>query len=515
MDLGERTGTWVQRFTGGCLLAVVLLVLVHPRPSIYPPDRWVVTPVVLLVVAAVAALWWSGRLRSPSWSERAWRRVGLGAGVASTLIAGLVAWGSAYRTTWDAELVHLASYSKFSMSQHAAYFSRFPNNRVLLAVARLANTLDREVGGGYALWWAIVNTLIVAGTVALVWWCARRIAGARAGALSLVPFTLLVSLSPWLSVPYTDLLALWSPVAALAASLMAIERRGARAALWWAMTGASLGVGYAIKVTPLVGLVAVVLAILVRRGAWLTRAAAIGVCAVACLVSAWGVNQAAISMSGLSGLTPGISASPWTYVASGIRTSPGIGGGVYYGLFSDDIEHRTTGLPTGQQAQIARQMVRDTIERRGARGMASFAVNKTIFNWGDGTFWAYGEGHDRFEPPMRSDPVSRAVQGFAAPSGSAWQLHVDVAQIGWLLLLVLAGVGLLRSRYRFDLLVMATSLLGIAAFTDLFQGRSRYLLGHVPMICVLAAVVLPIALAPRSASEEPVDDAPAAEPVEP
>lgn len=59
-------------------------------------------------------------------------------------------------------------------------------------------------------------------------------------------------------------------------------------------------------------------------------------------------------------------------------------------------------------------------------------------------------------------------------------------------MLLALGVGLLRSRFQPEILLMAMTIAGIATFTLLFQGRSRYLLGHVPVVVALAACVIPL-----------------------
>jgi hypothetical protein len=59
----------------------------------------------------------------------------------------------------------------------------------------------------------------------------------------------------------------------------------------------------------------------------------------------------------------------------------------------------------------------------------------------------------------------------------------------WLAVLLVAGLGLLRTPYRRETLLVAASVLGIAAFTLVLQGRSRYLFAFVPLVVVLAAMV--------------------------
>ncbi|TCO43849.1 hypothetical protein EV646_11141 [Kribbella antiqua] len=63
-----------------------------------------------------------------------------------------------------------------------------------------------------------------------------------------------------------------------------------------------------------------------------------------------------------------------------------------------------------------------------------------------------------------------------------------VGLIAAVLALLLASRG--DSRFRLRLL-MALTIAGIAAFTLLFLGRSRYLLGDVPVLIALALTALP------------------------
>jgi hypothetical protein len=74
-----------------------------------------------------------------------------------------------------------------------------------------------------------------------------------------------------------------------------------------------------------------------------------------------------------------------------------------------------------------------------------------------------------------------------SPAGNLFGLHVLLVQVTWTALLLALGIGLLHARVRPELLLMAFTVVGIAVFTLPFQGRSRYLLVHVPIVVALAA----------------------------
>ena len=89
--------------------------------------------------------------------------------------------------------------------------------------------------------------------------------------------------------------------------------------------------------------------------------------------------------------------------------------------------------------------------------------------------------------------LPRASSGSSCPrSGQAiWYYH-NYQSGEWLVAnkqaIKVCSVG---SRPRPEVLLMALSVVGVAAFTLLFQGRSRYLFTFVPVIVAMTAMVHP------------------------
>jgi CHASE2 domain-containing sensor protein len=74
--------------------------------------------------------------------------------------------------------------------------------------------------------------------------------------------------------------------------------------------------------------------------------------------------------------------------------------------------------------------------------------------------------------------------------GRLYPLRSDLAQGLWVALLLVTGLGALRARAPSrDVLLLGLTVLGITAFTLIFQGRSRYLLTFVPLVVALGAMV--------------------------
>ncbi len=164
-----------------------------------------------------------------------------------------------------------------------------------------------------------------------------------------------------------------------------------------------------------------------------------------------------------------------------------------YGGFNAAMGKAIAGMTPARATQWSQDWIRSQWAERGPWGTAQFYAAKAAWNWGDGMFWAWGEGQDarpeRLPPGSGFVGVVRAVD---RPDGRWYQLRSDLAQSVWLALLVVAGLGaVLTPRPRPEVVLLALSVLGLAAFTLLFQGRSRYLFTFVPVVVSLAAMVHP------------------------
>jgi hypothetical protein len=206
---------------------------------------------------------------------------------------------------------------------------------------------------------------------------------------------------------------------------------------------------------------------------------------------------ASLSSAATSALSPGLGpaglrpdAAPPTlwWVANGMtpKTNP-----VRYGGYNAVMVRAISSMNSTEATEWSRRWIRAQVQSQGASGLALFYANKAAWNWGDGMFWAWGEGRDSMPSTLpRADGLSGLVHDVNGPRGRWYPLRVDLAQGLWLALLLVAGLGALRARApTTDELLLGLSVLGIAVFTLLFQGRSRYLLTFVPLIVSFGAMM--------------------------
>ncbi|NUR16134.1 MAG: hypothetical protein HOQ13_07445 [Dermatophilaceae bacterium] len=486
-----RTGILASRVTGVLLLGLVLLTIVVPRFTAIPYDRVgaVASYVGLLVLAVLVGRW--GR----PVPEALARRLALPLGALCTAAAGFVGYASYYVTTWDSKLIqNIVSQPRDAITPlQVAYLSRYPNNDLLLALARQARRLGDALGLGYGTAFLAIQVVCFAIALFGVHLLTARLAGHAAALAAMLLFTALIGLSPWMAVPYTDIPSMWATVWAVYCFVRSHRSdRWTSAVAWAAGGGAVLALGFALKVTPVAVLVAgalwfVALAVLRgSRASWgrsgLQLAGVVAGVVVAALVSGPVVTRLADPPR----TTPGVAASSWHYVAAGLRTQVGPNHNLVFGGYDRPVNSSTSGRPTDVQTRISQRFIRDELKRRGVAGVVLFEVNKLDFNWGDGMFWVYGEGTDLSRRPVHRAAPYELVQSWNSPDGRLFDARVAITQGLWWFVLTLVGVGWLRGRVTAESLLVLASLVGVAAFTLLFQGRSRYLITYLPLVAVAA-----------------------------
>ena len=521
------TGRLVQGGLGAGLVLTVGAVLVRPHDANVDYDQRVVVAAFLValggaLVGGLAARRWVGR-RASAREGGAHRRsswlvavaISLAGGVVGLLLARLVryayGWDAAVSTGFARELAATGQLSDYARD----YLSRYPNNVPLIAVMRVCRWVGDLAGmtmyGAYLL----LNALCLAAVLLLTFAIVRVMRGRRAGFVAQVVVLLLVGFSPWMAVPYTDFPAMPFVTGAALLAVLAVRAQGwRRAVLLAAGAFVLISVAYVIKSTPASSAVAFgVVGLVVALGRdWRGRshllgvlalgAAAFAVTAVTGLAASSAVADVPRSELDASRTAP----AAW-WLANGLTTTTSVSGRPYYGAYNPAMVNESMHLRGEALQNWSERRLSTQVSKMGADGIVAFEARKQTFNWGDGMFFAWGEGYD-FEPKRLQDHsgLARDVQGWQHPSGPHYVLRASVTNGVWLALVLWAGVGLLVVRYRRDVAVLAMTVLGIAVFSLVFQGRSRYLFAYVPVIVALAACVDPLAALRRATTRQPATD---------
>lgn len=492
-------GRALLRLTGVSLIAVALVALVDPRPANIDYRWQVVVPTVAVLVGLASV----GRV--PAALKNRWLPavVAVAGGALATALGQLLR----YDYGWDARVAMSLARSLHAGRPLSAgdydYLSLYPNNIPLIAIDRLG----ADVGGWLGLAPDAVLITLTGVCIAATLYAAHLlvvpVAGRGPALLTQLVVLALVGVSPWVSVPYTDLYAMPFVVGGIALVLAALRRPDVGGRVVLGLLGVTcVAIAYAIKTTPAVVIVALAVVALVglappgvegmptgpRRVVPVLATVAVG----AALFVAVGVAApaAAGASAGIDAarIRPDATAPVTWWVANGMDEQTTPGGVTSYGTYRREMVEAIEGRTPAEMTDYARGYIADRWDERGALGMVAFYANKAAWNWGDGMFWAWGEGPDSLPGTVRvTGPVATAVSSVNGFHGEHYRLRADLTQGLWLSVLLVAGAGLLRARPGVEVLTLAVTVLGIAAFTLVFQGRSRYLFTFVPVVVALAA----------------------------
>lgn len=501
MASGVGSSSGVGRVVGRVLQVALALGLLAATgvALVAPLNSWIAfrRPVVWVATAVALALlvWWlrrsgggargSGRAGSSGRGEVSRRTVWLGVAL-GTLASAVHAGLALIPFGWDARRI-FASASRLGAGgvlpeEALAYFARYPHNVRLLALEQGAV----EVGGAVGLPALGAVLLPHVLCVAVVLWGVGR-ACVELGRPAGVPVvqvlaTVLLGLSPNVAVPYTDV-----PAAAGVAVAAAAMARCSRSWHWgWAVLGA-LGLGLAVALKPYAA-VLVIAAVLValgsRRLVPVLRVGALGVVVAGTVVA---VSVGAGAVTGLSQERLAQVEQPFPpehFLAMGTWDSEEESVVRRWGAYRQDQVDATAAMDPATRAEELREQARTQVAERGLVGNVRFFGAKAVWVWGDGTFWAHGEGADGVAPSSLPEPVSALTEA-SRGAGSLYPWRAAVVQGIWLAVVLATAGALLRARPGPLLTTWVLALGGLTAYLMIFEARPRYLLAFLPLVLLV------------------------------
>jgi hypothetical protein len=505
------------------VLLGALAVAIVPRPVFTSFNHGVVL-ITCLVVLGLAVVARVPRLARPVVESRWTAPAGA---VVGGLLGAVVGEVMRYPYGWDArEVMTIARHLHAGIpltDGNTHYLSIYPNNLPLVTIDRLGIAVADRFGLSPDAVLIAANGLCLTASLWLLHVVVRRVAGHGPALLAMLLAWVFVGLSPWMAVPYTDLYAMPFVIGAVALAGTALSGTGWPRWRAWAGAVVCAAVGFVIKTTPVVLIVAGLLVVLLgalpdkeaqeppdqagadrssanrpsakrtsagRRAGTAVLVAAVTLAGFLLASSALTTASRAASGVDLERVHTSESAPVLWWVANGMNElrKPTF---VSWGGFNRSMVNAIQDRSHAEMMEYSRDYIADRWAERGLGGMTSFYANKAVWNWSDVTFSAWSEGYDAQAEPIADTAASRWLSQVNGYHGSHYELRVSITQGIWVALLIVTGVGLLRVPFRRDVLLLALSTVGIGAFILVFQGRARYLLTFVPVIVALGCVTLP------------------------
>ena len=396
-------------------------------------------------------------------------------------------------TGWDAGLLINTTYQisegqPFDSSTFDSYyFSIYPNNILLIFIFSKIMKLE-SLFGILDAWTGVmgiltVQCLISALTGLLVFKTARLWSGSlRLSWNTWGMYVLIIGVSPWVSIPYSDSMGLIFPVLFL--YLYFLTQNGRWIWMKCLCMAAAAVLGYKIK--PQLAIIAIaaviILCLNVLKGRWKKRNWKPGAGVLVGAVLMFLGCQFAVTSIPIE-LDKEESFGPAHFIMMGLN--PGTNGG----FLEDDVTY-TYSQPTDERTQADIEMIRKRLEDYGPAGLLEHLEKKLWSTEGDGT-WAWGaEGYFYTEIlENKNQGMSPFLKSIYYYDGDRYTYFCSYSQMVWILLLsgcFLAFLFRKEDQGRKGFIIML-SLVGLTLFELIFEARARYLYCYVPLYLLLGS----------------------------
>ena len=417
-------------------------------------------------------------------------------GMAFVLLAAqwFISYHIYFMAGWDPGIVVGSSYYIASGEQKIGdfwYYSQYTNQIAVTAVLAWIQELPCFLGCNITRAYFVcilVDCMLVnlAGIFAAL--SLRRMTGSGSAALlAFALFAVLVGISPWIVVPYTDTYGILFPSLVFYLYLIAKEAKSKKGQLLlWFLIGLLGRFGMMIKPNSGMVFIAILCVEAVKligekKQVKLSILQHLGMIAAALLILV-GVQKIMVAYTGCI-LNEDIRLTYTHYLMMGLNEET-------VGTYHPDDYGFSSSQPTVEERQAANlKVVRERLNNYGAGGYLYFLVRKTLTTYNDGTFSWWMEGgfnmkdSYKYETPL-TQWLRRLFYG-----GTDWNFYFGTFEHTlWLGVLgMLPGMFLMKTnKMRSQESVMLLSLLGSFAFVTLFEARGRYLYCMTPIYVMCA-----------------------------
>lgn len=383
-----------------------------------------------------------------------------------------------FETGWDASTVFVAEMNLsigVNDGVNLLYLSWHPNNLFITDFYALL----------FELWKSIVviillNIVINASTGLLTYIVIGKILNEKYAFFGYALYFVL-GVSPWYLIYYTDAIALIFSVLLL--FLYTLKTKNIVQYIWkWFVIGAVTAIGYAIKPTVFIIVIAIIIyEIISKHNLWVV--VAIFAMLLSFKMVQFGLNK-------------------W-YEYNGliIEESMKIGWKHYFMMGLND---RTDGVfaaeDMGFSAGIEDKSIREKanveeafvrIKNYGFFGVLKHLRNKTMVIFNDGTFGWGIEGNFYAAKNVKFSPIARFIQSIVYSDEKGHVVLAIYAQIVWLFVLItnlISGISINKLNHKNDAMIITyISIIGVIMYQFLLEARSRYLYVFLPLMIIISA----------------------------
>ena len=391
---------------------------------------------------------------------------------------------------WNADLISKGQTDGLSNF----YFSSFPNNQfivfiqsLILRVNRICGVLDKE---GY-MFMILIQCILCTLTGKLLFEIIEILTESKAYALTgWIFFVILLGMSGWNVVTYTDIMGLIFPTAIFRTYLSLRNKR--RIILKWLLIFALAYWGFKMKPTAGIMMIAILIAEGIHFIGYIKKRYAKEILMNAVKVFCAGIISivvysilfsAAINSTGLI-IDKEANTGVLHMVMMGMNP---VNDGTWYG---DDVDLSQKITNKNERTKVQIRVIKQRLSDYRVKGFIRHMCKKSLIIFNDGTF-AWGEEGGFYDVVCedKNDFFSPVLKSLYYKYGSRYLWLSSIEQTAWIVTLFLS-VGITLNRKNKEELVIILSLVGIIIFNFMFEARARYIMLYVPIFILAASISL-------------------------
>lgn len=419
----------------------------------------------------------------------------------------------AYITGWDVGTVFGDAYNHSGGDRITGYYySAYSNNRLIFMLLYSYMKFMRFCGIHSK---AVMYTVLVV-LQSFVLFGAGQIFkeiiisitnSTKAGIVGFILYELMIGLSPWMLIVYTDVSGAFFPLLILFIYIKFNDKTTLRFILKWIVISAVAIIGYRVKATCIICYIAVLIIEAARLFApvWdhivlkkdidkKSTFAGIGILGNVIALVVVSVISACILKTGVLVLDNAYSRttnleideemgmSMWHYAMMGLNVEK-------HGAFNvDDVEYSMYVSEKNERISANKKEIKRRVKDLGISGVTELYMTKLIINNNDGSF-GYGIPEDEFVADDFGNDNRGIMQNVIWPNEKGFKAFITMMHVIWFVVLFL-NLMLPIKGMESPTLVIMISLMGIEIFTVLFEACQRYVFVYESFFLLMAVICI-------------------------
>lgn len=395
-----------------------------------------------------------------------------------------------FYTDWDAggilKVSEIIADGDIPGDQYDSYFSTYPNNLTLVFIFTAVIRAGRIFGILPVFSLIIFQCFIYwAGGLFLYFACKKLFKNDIHSLITYILYLLLIGISPWVTIPYSDSTALIFPIM-IFFLLQLKPRRKISIILKWIGIGAISYLGYSIK--PQVFFIPVAILLIYFIHVLFNKKR-----------KKINLLKAALFLAGII-IAHMVLINVHTFTKINIDNEKSFGAQHFLmmgfndkemGVYSeDDVKYSRSFNTKDERNKKNLQMFKQRLEKMGVSGFFSLMAQKNLTNYNDGTFCWGGEGRFYVSfPERKQNPLSEFLKNVyynRSVQGKYYHAWAYFEQFIWMGILVLSVFCINLKKPSKEITVLLISLLILTLFQSLFEARARYLFIYAPIYIITA-----------------------------